>query len=223
MRNKKGIFFIYIGLLLIAAALCLVGYNLWEEYRADLISMEAAQKLQAYIEPAKTSTDAAVDPQENTSLPAVTDPAITIPDYIRTPEMEMPIQNIDGWDYIGMVEIPALELELPVISHWSYPALTVAPCRYQGSAYTDNLILLAHNYQSHFGSIQQLETGDSVCFTDMDGNVFAYEVVLKETLEPTAIEEMESGDWDLTLFTCTVGGSYRVTVRCERMDNVFDY
>ena len=49
----------------------------------------------------------------------------------------------------------------------------------------------------------------------MDGNVFNYEVVAKETLMPTAIEEMASGDWALTLFTCTVGGSYRVTIRCD--------
>ena len=35
-----------------------------------------------------------------------------------------------------------------------------------------------------------------------------------ETLMPTAVEEMESGDWDLTLFTCTVGGRTRVAVRC---------
>ena len=49
----------------------------------------------------------------------------------------------------------------------------------------------------------------------MDGNVFRYEVVELETLMPTAIEEMTSGDWDLTLFTCTIGGGSRVTVRCE--------
>ena len=46
-----------------------------------------------------------------------------------------------------------------------------------------------------------------------------YEVSLVEQLERTAIEEMESGDWDLTLFTCTVGGAARVTVRCQRTDD----
>ena len=39
-----------------------------------------------------------------------------------------------------------------------------------------------------------------------------------ETLKPRAIEEMDSGEWDLTLFTCTIGGSYRVTVRCEKTE-----
>ena len=44
--------------------------------------------------------------------------------------------------------------------------------------------------------------------------MFGYEVIELETLSPFAIEEMTGGNWDLTLFTCTVGGQYRVTVRC---------
>ena len=87
-----------------------------------------------------------------------------------------------------------------------------------GSAYTDDLIIAAHNYTRHFGNLKNLEPGDRIIFTDVDGNVFSYEVILRETLMPTAIEEMESGDWDLTLFTCTIGGAYRVTVRCQRAE-----
>ena len=65
------------------------------------------------------------------------------------------------------------------------------------------------------GQLDELAAGDQVSFTDADGNVFHYEVVLLETLSHTAVGKMASGDWDLTLFTCTLGGSYRVTVRCE--------
>ena len=48
----------------------------------------------------------------------------------------------------------------------------------------------------------------------MDGNVFRYSVCAVEQLAKTAVEEMQTGDWDLTLFTCTKGGVMRVTVRC---------
>ena len=54
-------------------------------------------------------------------------------------------------------------------------------------------------------------------FTDAVGNRFEYRVVLTETLMPNDVEEMKSGEFDLSLFTCTVGGSYRVTVRCDRL------
>lgn len=106
--------------------------------------------------------------------------------------------------------------ELPVISSWDYPGLRVAPCRYTGSAYTDDLVIAAHNYASHFGRLRELSQGDSIRFTDTDGNVFDYVVSELEILEPYAVSQMTEGDWDLTLFTCTPGGQHRVTLRCNR-------
>ena len=44
-------------------------------------------------------------------------------------------------------------------------------------------------------------------------------MVARETLNPTDIEGMESGNWDLTLFTCTVGGQSRVTIRFELLQD----
>ena len=114
--------------------------------------------------------------------------------------------------------LPAISLELPVIDQWSYESLRLAPCRYSGSAYTHNLVILGHNYAGHFRELKKLQPGDAVTFTDMDGNVFSYEVMALETLAPTAVEEMTEGDWDLTLFTCTVGGTTRLAVRCEALD-----
>jgi len=43
-------------------------------------------------------------------------------------------------------------------------------------------------------------------------------VAAREVLLPTAVEEMTAGEWDLTLFTCTLGGRSRVTVRCELVE-----
>ena len=196
MKNKKGSVFITIGLLLIAAALLLAGYNLWDEHRAE-------QSVNAVMKQINL-------PQENPQLP----------DYLIDPNIEMPTENIDGWDYIGVLEIPAFDLTLPVISRWSNAALKVAPARYEGSAYTDYLIIAAHNYKTHFDNLQYLVAGDEVYFTDIDGNRFSYEVVMTEILKPTDVEQMSAGDWDLTLFTCNYGGSYRVTVRCDRTEYI---
>lgn len=207
MKRKKGTPLIALGLLLIAAALSLVAYNLKESQNARQFGAEVVDLMceTLYSEPAQKDT-ATIDAAEE----------VVLPDYLRDPEMEMPVQTIDGQDYIGVLSIPALNLELPVISQWSYPGLRVAPCRYQGSAYTDNLIIAAHNYSSHFGNLKTLREGDSIFFVDVRGNAFSYEVAALETLAPTATEEMASGDWDLTLFTCTVGGQSRVTLRCIR-------
>ena len=69
--------------------------------------------------------------------------------------------------------------------------------------------------------IKWLTEGAQVYFTDMDGMRWTYEVSYVENLQPTQIEEMtekteESDEWDLTLFTCTTGGSARCAVRCVR-------
>lgn len=191
--KRKGKGLIFTGLLLIAAALFLTGYNLFDQMRAQRSAAQAAAQLAEWL------------PQAGEAA---------VPDYLMAPEMEMPVETIDGVDYVGVLRIPSLALELPVISQWSYPLLKIAPCRYSGSAYQNNLVLCAHNYASHFGNLKNLHIGDAVTFTDMDGNLFTYQVAELETLPPQATEEMENGDWDLTLFTCTVGGQSRVTVRC---------
>ena len=89
-------------------------------------------------------------------------PEELIPDYLLNPKMDMPTQEVDGRKYIGRIEIPVVEMSLPVMDSWSYENLREAPCRYKGSAYLDDLILAAHNYTRHFGPISQLVPGDEV-------------------------------------------------------------
>lgn len=204
-RKQEGLLLITIGLLLIAAALFLASYNLYDELRAEQSARQAVTQLDAYL-PAEAAPEAPSDSAGDRTV---------IPDYVLSPNMEMPVETINGIDFIGVLRIPALELELPIISEWNYPNLKTAPCRYSGSAYLNNLIICGHNYTSHFGTLKNLWEGDIATFTDIDGNVFIYKMVERETLNPTDIEGMESGNWDLTLFTCTVGGQSRVTIRFE--------
>lgn len=139
------------------------------------------------------------------------------PQELPLQQREMVVQEIDGHNYIGFVGIPALELELPVMADWTYPQLKIAPCRFTGSIFTDDLVIMAHNFERHFGRIRDLKPGDTVTFTDMEGQTISYEVVVLDILHPTAVENMTAGEYDLTLFTCTYGGKSRVTVRCDRM------
>lgn len=204
------------GLLLIAAALLLTCYNLWDNYRAGQAASTALEQLMTLIDddPVPIQGRITIEP----SSPEINYSDRTeYPDYILNPNMDMPVENIDGADYIGVISIPAIDRALPVFSEWNYTNLKTAPCRYVGSAYLDNMVICAHNYDIHFGPLKYLSYGDKVTFTDMDGNVFTYKVTEVETLDPYAVEEMTAGDWDLTLYTCTVGGATRVAVRCERV------
>lgn len=212
MKNKRGLFWIYTGLLLIVAALVIVGYNYWEDQQA---AQSVASVMEQLTVVAPTPKPTHVVKPAQTVLPSEEE----IPDYILNPAMEMPTETIDGYDYIGVVEVPASEIELPVISQWSYPALKRAPCRFDGSAYTDDMILAAHTYNAHFRRLRELSGGEEVTFTDTAGNEFSYEVVSVETINGTDLEGLMEGEWDLILFTCTASGSARIVVRCERIED----
>ena len=197
-KNKAGNYLIYIGFLFVVAAIILTSYNFWDDRRAAAASGAAMEEILLDISNAKKMQE------EET------------PDYFVAPEMEMPKSSVGEYDYIGVLDIPALGMNLPVVGELSYSALKVAPCRYTGSAYQDDLIIAAHNYSGHFGKIKRLQAGDDVFFTDMDGNLFSYQMVSMEVLKDTAVKDMYSGGYDLTLFTCTYSGESRVTIRCER-------
>ena len=221
MRIKKGSGMILLGLILIIAAFGLTFWNMYDENRVQGSTEVIMNQLQEQI-PDYNRTELSISqPTQDYIIPDAYDPAamqpeeLEIPDYQLDPQREMLVKEVNGRPYVGALSIPVLGLELPVINDWTYPNLRVSPCRYVGSVYTDDLVIAAHNYISHFGNLKLLQLGDAVVFTDMEGNKFHYEVALLETLEPTAVEEMTSGEWELSLFTCTIGGKLRVTVRCE--------
>lgn len=205
-KNQIGKIFTITGLLLFAAALALSVYNLWDGYRAE---QSREKLLEEYRDKNQNISDEGEQAEESDGQ---------IPDYQLNPEMEMPkvmLEELDGAACIGVLEIPKIDLKLPVLSEWSYPLLKKAPCRYSGSAYLDNLVIAAHNYRTHFGKLKELETGDEVIFTDAAGNRFEYKVAVVEALTPQSVEDMTSGEWALSLFTCTLDGKNRVTVRCD--------
>ena len=208
--SKRGKLCTALGLLLLLAALGLTAYNLWLDARASMSVDVVLERLTPTLS------------SRQSELPALSSGEALeeafVPDYVLNPEMAMPEETIDGRNYIGVLDIPALGLSFPIISEWSYDALQIVPCRYSGSAYLDNLVIAGHNYRSHFASLSQLQPGDTVTFTDMDGNVFSYAVSSLETLSSYAISDMTSGDWDLTLFTCTVGGQSRLAIRCDQAE-----
>lgn len=192
MRNRIGNVCMILGAVLVLAALSLFLWNQKENMRAGSSAEKILPRIIEQIESAEKEDS---DPYD----------------------MSMAEAEIDGLICIGYLSIPSLDLELPVLSEWDDTRLKIAPCRYAGSTKTDDLVIAAHNYSSHFGQLQKLVPGNIVIFTDMDGIVFRYKVEAIELLMPTAVEEMTAGSYNLTLFTCNYSGQSRVTVRCDRV------
>ena len=188
MPKKSGVILISLGAVLILAALLLFLYNRSEDRRAG-------QEAESLLEDARSAMAANADPEPQ----------------------EEPAEEIT-YDYAGVIAIPDLSLELPVIDRWSYDRLKVAPCRQSGAAPDGDLVIAAHNYKSHFGYLDRLEPGASVIFTDMEGTVYRYAVEEIRQLEPEDVEDVSSvfsSEYPLVLYTCTPGGKARVAVFCR--------
>lgn len=140
-----------------------------------------------------------------------------IPDYQLNPEMEMPTVKVNNEKYIGIVEVPELKVSLPINSTWSYNKLKSSPCLYSGSIYTNDAIIMAHNYRSHFKPLWRAKTGMTVLIRDMDGNLFDYTVSSIKNLFPEDVLELQSlaQEYDLVLFTCTYGANERIVLGCN--------
>ena len=199
-KKRFGAVLVIIGVICLAAAVFLIVYNKVNDLRAESFSHTVVSEIEEYI--AENETE-----QQNETAPT------------QTEQNKDSDRIFEGYSYIGYLTIPDLSLKLPVMSDWSYEGLNLSPCRYSGSVETDDLVIAAHNYDSHFGRISELSNGARVLFTDLNGSTERYEVVLVDTLNPVEIEKMTSGDYDLTLFTCTPSGMARVTVRCDKITN----
>lgn len=198
MKHKLGNACIFLGFLLLCCSLGLYLYN----QREDRVAGQHVQEVLLQV----------VE-----QIPEEPAPEVLTERMLREPgSFEMTEVTIDGYGYVGYLSLPTLEQNLPVMSTWDNVRLQIAPCRYHGSINGNNLVLMAHNYATHFGRIGDLNTGDPVIFTDMDGISTHYQVVSRDVLAPEAVEEMISGDYALTLFTCTYGGENRVTIYCDR-------
>ena len=202
MPKKAGVAIMAAGAVLIISALLLFLYNRNQDATAGQEAESLLESVEAVIE-AQAARKPSPVPDASPS-PTPIDPT-------------MPTVTIDGYEYIGYVEVPVLELKLPVMAEWDYDRLKIAPCRQFGSTRTDDLVIAAHNFDSHFGRLKDLAAGETVLFTDMDGIVSTYSVTRIETLDPNSVEAVQNSGHDLVLYTCTKGGRTRVTVFCDRV------
>jgi sortase A len=191
MRKRIGVICVLLGALCIVGSVGFVIYNRWEDKKAEEITQSLLEDVKSIINEKTTGLD----------------------------ETQMATIKVNGYDSIGILSIPVLNLELPVLTDWSYAKLKKAPCHYYGSYYEKDFVIAAHNYKAYFGRLSELQTGDIVFFTDVNGAVYYYEVVLLETLPKNATKEMITSGFDLSLYTCTLDRAGRVTVRCNAIED----
>ena len=199
-----------LGSALVLAAVCLYVYDRLEDARAGARAASAVSRLrQSQSIAAVSEAEPPADSAE--SLPTEDEDEEPEPE----PASETPASSVER-EYLGVLTIPALGLELPVQTEWSKANLEVSPCRQCGSTAGGDLVIAAHNYKSHFGRLSSLSEGDEVRFTSQDGAEAVYTVERTAQVSPEEPEALREGGCPLVLYTCTPGGKARVVVYCRK-------
>lgn len=193
--SRLGVFLMSAGALMIAAAFLL----LWHNQRESDLAGQAAQKdLLALSEQMEVSQQ--------------------VPVRTMALEAESPVSvlTVGEYSYLGVLAVPSLQLELPVMDCWDEERLRTAPCRHFGAPEQNNLVIAGHNYKTHFGLLDRLHVGELVSLTTVDNEEFLYTVEQTEVVGSEDVEQVRNSPWDLVLYTCTADGSHRLLVECMR-------
>lgn len=212
-----------LGVLLLASSLMLLIQNQHEDELAGDSSQELLLQLQAQIARSAGLEQEADNmliwelPTEDAEATQAADGGTEPTQASSASQQGVSVVRIDSYEYMGYLSIPVLELELPVIAQWSVSGARTAPCRHGGSVESGDLVIAGHNYQRHFGRLKELQAGDLITFTQLDGTSTAYLVAEIKTVAGSDVEAVQNTEWPLILYTCTYGGKNRVLVCCERV------
>lgn len=216
MRKALGASCLLLGAVLLVAALLLYRNNQIEADEADRAAQSVMDALIQVIPSDMASSDRSdaqqgeddefEEPMEDESGEDSENGLDYMPDVV-----------VDGYEYIGYLSFPVVEINLPVMAQWDYERLKIAPCRQFGSLENDNLVIAAHNYDRHFRYLHKAMEGDTVYFTDIEGNSVEYVIEKVQLLKPTQVAEVEESGYDLVMYTCTLDSSSRVVVFCNRV------
>ena len=189
MRKTGKVIFVF-GCLLIACSLVL------------LIFLQSRTKQAVRTNAEIVETMETIFPDRNTGSK----------DFDRDPEM--PALEINGEDFIALLEIPAYGLKLPIGSIWDKDTVISYPCRFHGSAYDGTLIIGGYDQRGQFDFFDRIQTGAAVTLTDMTGSTFSYVVNWIDRSQSAEATALLDDAADLSLFVRDAQGLDYIILRC---------
>ena len=129
-----------------------------------------------------------------------------------------------GQKVIGLIEIPEIDLEYPILEKTTNLAMATSISRYYGGEINElgNVSLAGHNNYSGtmFGKNKNLKKGDKVLLTDLTGKTLEYEIYDKFVTHPDDTDVLETKDKtirEVTLITCKNGRSQRLIIKAKEI------
>lgn len=134
--------------------------------------------------------------------------------------------DIDGFEVIGKLEIPKLNLSTYILSEMNDDTLSKSVTKLCGPNINEagNFCILGHNYnkKTMFGNLKKIEINDKVILTNMYGQKVEYIVYDIYKVYPNEVEcltQKTYGNREATLITCTTGAIKRLIIKAtEKYD-----
>lgn len=124
-----------------------------------------------------------------------------------------------GFTVMGKIEIPAIDLEYPVLERATKSSLeaSVGIMTGPGLNKVGNTVIAGHNYRNgtFFSRNKELKNGDLIYITDTDGNRVKYTIY---NIYNTSSEDADyitrdtAGKREISLSTCTDDSRYRLII-----------
>lgn len=134
--------------------------------------------------------------------------------------------EIDGYKVIGIIKIPKINLEYPILETTTVETLNLSITKFLGKEINEigNVTLAGHNNLSGvmFGKIKKLKVGDVIELTDIQNVTLKYEIFKTYIIDPNDISCIlpeQEGTREITLITCTTGGKNRYIVKARQIEN----
>ena len=129
----------------------------------------------------------------------------------------MAVLSIRGTDFLGILEIPKFGSSLPVCGEWG--KAWKYPCRLSGNIYDRTMQIGGTSQTGQYDFYRELSVGDSVFFTDVEGNHFSYEVTdirYEKHADQTALRRESAA---LTVFIRNIYGFEYMILYCNTLSD----
>lgn len=160
--------------------------------------------------------------KEKELINTVADIKVKLEEIKESENDEKTITKYKGYDIVGIIEIPKINIEYPIINQTSDETMALSITKFWGNNVNDigNFTMAGHNYfdGTMFSNTNKLNIEDTIKMTDLDGKTIEYKVFDKYIIDPNdvkCVQSVKENTREITLITCINGRNNRLVVKAR--------